>query len=122
MASNIIESKNRIQRLTELGMNFIDNQVELTKLSLAEWAVKSSSKILSIVIIGVFSSVVILFLSIGAAIWIGVLRGNLAMGFFIVALFYAVLMLLFLLFIRPLISNQITQFIINSLDNENERD
>lgn len=120
MATSILQSKTKIQRLTELGMDFIENQIELTKLSIAETTVKSSSKLLSVVIISIFSFFMIVFLSLGTAFWIGKAMGSTATGFFIVAMVYFVLMVFSLLFIKPFISNQISKSLINALDNEDE--
>jgi Putative Actinobacterial Holin-X, holin superfamily III len=114
-------TKTKVQRLTELGMNFVENQIELAKLSIAETAVKSSKKLLSLAIVGVFSFFMVVFLSFGAAYWIGRYLNNTASGFFIVAAVYLVIMVLALIIVKPLITNQITKSIIDTLDNENER-
>jgi hypothetical protein len=113
-------SKSKIQRLTELGMNFIENQIELTKLSVAETAVKSSDKVLSISIISIFSFFILVFMSLGTALWLGKVLNDMASGFFVVAAIYVVLMILILVLVKPYISKQISHSIINALDNENE--
>ncbi len=120
MKTYILQENSKIERLTKLGLDFVENQWELARLTFAEKAATSTSKILGIAMISVFGFFMIIFLSVGTAYWIGNEMGNIAFGFFIIALIYFVLMIISLVVVKPVIEKKISQSIINALDNEDE--
>lgn len=63
------------------------------------------------------AGLVLLFLSLGAAIWLGSVVGDIALGFVIVGGFYLLLSLLFLLFWRSRYRDATVLRIVNSLYN-----
>jgi uncharacterized membrane protein YqjE len=113
-------NKSHIQRLFVLIPNIIEHHIALLKLSMAEYAVNGLNKFLSGIVILIFGSFIILFLSIASALWIGQVLNNYALGFLIVALLYLVLMLAIIYLIKPLITKPIFKSIIDALDDENE--
>jgi Zn-dependent protease with chaperone function len=120
MKTTILQENSKIERLTKLGLDFIENQWELARLIFAEKAAASTSKVLGIAMISIFGFFMIIFLSVGIAYWIGSEMGNLALGFFIISLLYFILMIVSLMVVKPIIEKKIAQSIINTLDNEDE--
>lgn len=114
------EQKSNLQKLFVLVPSIIEHQIALLKLSAAEVAVKGLNGFLTGVIVLVFGSFVILFLSISAAIWLGQIMHNMALGFLMVALLYLVLMMLILFILKPIVTKSIFKTIIDSLDDEDE--
>ena len=117
-----IPSESKPEHFAQLALDYIENQWELTRLRLAEKLAVSTATLLSGAITAFFTFFFIIFSSFGAALWIGDALGSRATGFFLVALVYLILLFLVLLFIKPIIQKNITQTIINALDNETEND
>ena len=117
-----IPSESKPEHFAQLALDYIENQWELTRLRLAEKLAVSAATLVSGAITGFFTFFFVIFSSFGAALWIGDALGNRATGFFLVALVYLVLLFLVLFFIKPIIQKNITQTIINALDNETEND
>ena len=117
---NHVEKISKPERLAQLVLDAIENQWEMTRLLLAEKLTTATAALLSSVIVGVFSFFFIIFLSFGTAFWLGRVMDNMATGFFIVALFYLLALVFALTVVKPIIEKNITQTIINALDNEDE--
>ena len=110
------------EHFAKLALDYIENQWELTRLKLAEKLAIGASTLIGGAITAFFTFFFVIFSSFGAALWIGDALGSRATGFFIVALIYLILLFFALLFIKPIVQKNMTQTIINALDNENEND
>ncbi len=80
----------------ELLKKYIDNRVELFKLSMVSVTANLAAKLISSFVILLFSLMIMLLLSIGFSFWIGEALGSLALGFFIVSGAYILIFLLYL--------------------------
>jgi uncharacterized membrane protein len=120
VTDNLSQSRMKIEELADLGKGFVENKIEWAKLNAAEKVINGSSKVVTAVIVGFFSFFIILFLSVGTAFWIGKAYGDMAMGFFIVALIFVAVMVLALLIGLPLLSNSISKSIFGSLNSKNK--
>ncbi len=85
------ENSNNIESLFENATDFIQTNVELTKLK----AIKKSSDILSNagskLVLAMIVLTFFIMLHIGIALWLGALFGKIYLGFFAVAIFYLLL-------------------------------
>lgn len=91
-----------------------NTRIELARLIAINHTSTVMSFLISHIIMVLTICVFILVLSIGAAFWIGDLLGTVYLGFLIVAAFYGALILLLLLFLKP-IKNRIKNNIIAHL-------
>lgn len=114
------EQKTKTEHLLNLGINYLENRWEYTRLIIAEKASILTGTVFGGLVTAFFSGLIIFLLSIGLAIYVGNLLNNLAVGFFMLSLLYVLLMVIVLKFIKPIIVNKISTHIINTLDNEDE--
>ncbi len=88
------ENSNNLETLFENATDFVQTNVELTKLK----AIKKSSDILSnagsALVLGMIGLTLFLMLHIGLALWLGSLFGKIYLGFFVVGSFYLLLFLI----------------------------
>lgn len=89
-----------IQKATDKTQEYIKNMAEYYKLRLFKSSMKGAISLVNLLVIGSIILMVLAFLSIGVAIWIGEAMDNRAAGYFIVAGFYFVVLLLILIFGR----------------------
>jgi len=106
-----------VESLVEHIESYTKTTIELTKLKTLRGGSKAASNAAVTIVLLLLGCFTLLFLSTGAAIWIGKLLDSVYAGFFIVAGFYAVLGLLFYLLrdrlIKRPISNSIIQHFID---------
>lgn len=79
------------ESLKENVKGFIDSNVAYYKLWFFKVAMKSTTMLLKLLLIAIFAMLVLIFLSVAAAIAIGYVLDNFAYGFLIVGGFYVVL-------------------------------
>jgi hypothetical protein len=94
---------------------YLDLNLEIVKLSIAEAISRFLSSLIKVLIVILLASVVLLFLSIAAAFWLGDILNSTAAGFLIVAGFDLLLLLIFVLTARyslekPVIRSVISHF------------
>ncbi len=118
--SNLQDSKTKAHRLVELGMQFVENQKSLIKLSVAEVVVKSAGKIFSILTILFFSFFIVVFLSFSIAFWLGHLLGSLSLGFLCIALIYFLILMICLFYFKQKLVDSISDNILKAIDDEDE--
>jgi hypothetical protein len=91
----VIESGNEIKEHAadwfESVTEYIEARWTLGVLDFSEKSAHLFSKLATGIIIGIFGAMLMLFISIGAAFYIGKLLDSYASGFVIIALFYGVL-------------------------------
>jgi uncharacterized membrane protein YqjE len=83
------EIKDRATDWFDSATDYFEARWNLGVLDLSEKSAKAVSNIVSILIIGVIGTLTLLFLSLGIAWLIGEKLNSVASGYFIVALFYA---------------------------------
>lgn len=110
------DSIKSIELLIKNSIEYSKTSFEIIKLKTADSIAEGLSTFLPILLGLVLISFVCLFASIGLAIWIGLILGNLYLGLFIIAGFFGILsIILFFGFrkcIKRMVSNQILRKII----------
>lgn len=90
----MIEELNNIRKDIQ---EYLELNLEIIKLSIAEAISKFFSTLIKVVIVLLMSSIILLFLSIAAAFWLGDILNSTAAGFLIVAGVNLLFLLIFLL-------------------------
>lgn len=83
-----MEEKNKIDSLINHVKEYAEQSFNLLLLNLYEKTARMISGATAAIIFAVFGIIVLLFLSMGLAIWIGHALGETYLGFFVVAAFY----------------------------------
>jgi len=102
-----------IESLVEHVETYTRATVDLAKLRMVQKASEVLSNIAVTIVLIVLCSMVLVFVSIGAALWIGESLGSAYYGFFIVAGFYLVLALLLYLLRDRLVKKPVSDSIID---------
>lgn len=84
---------------------YIQRRILLMRLQVTDKAARIASGLFTIIVIILIALFVTLFASFAAGYWLAGLTGSLAMGFAIVALFYLVVFLFVILFLRKVSRN-----------------
>ena len=87
-----------LERLNKNIKDFSKSSAEYYKLDLFDKVMKGATSLVSVLVIGFLSLFLILFLSLAAAVWISAVIGVASSGFFIVAGFYLLLILCWIIF------------------------
>lgn len=106
---------NSFEALYEKAHDYLDTRIELTKLKAVDKVSAFVSAFITRLIILFFIIIIVLFASIATAFLIGYATGGLQYGFFIVAGFYLLLVLLLYVFRKQWLRNPILDSIIKSL-------
>jgi len=85
---------NALEDLFSKTTGYLETRAEIARLKAVGKASEVGSAIVSRLIIGVLSLLVLVFLNIGIAIWLGDLLGELYLGFFAVTGFYLLVVLI----------------------------
>jgi len=111
----MVPETNLIESLIEKTVEYGKSSLELTKLKAIDKTsdVVSSLFAHSVVFVILFSFV--LFLSLGLALWIGKIMGEIYFGFFVVAGFYCVSAILIYFFLRKWIKKQVGNAIVKQV-------
>ncbi len=83
-----MEDKNRLETAIQNLGKYLETRLDLFYLNASDKASDIISSIAAVCLIAVSMIFVLLFLSIGAAIWIGHSFGETSIGFLIIGLFY----------------------------------
>ncbi len=89
-----IEETVTVKELLEKSIAYAETNVNLIKLKLINKGSSITSAFMAYVIIAVFVLMLIILLSIGAAIWIGKILGETYFGFFITGGFFLLLIII----------------------------
>lgn len=89
---------NNVSETGEKAQEFIRNTAEYYKLRLFKSSMKGAISLVNFLILGSFSLFILFFLSLGASFIIGNAIGKVSYGFFIVAGFYSIVLLLLFIF------------------------
>lgn len=114
---NVIENLHDVLRRIE---NYVLSKAEYYKLRLFKSVMKTIIPMVNLLIFGSLFLFVLLFLSIGAAFWIGSLLDQVFIGFIIVGGFYALIFLLMLLVGRRIIRRKLLRAFSSLLFDENK--
>jgi hypothetical protein len=100
-----------LKKVTEYGKT----EIELAKLKALDKASDIVSASVPSLIVMVSAAIFMLFLNLGAAIWLGGILGSLFYGFFTVAAFYGIIALIMHLFMHKWIKKLVGDFIIRKV-------
>jgi 1,4-dihydroxy-2-naphthoate octaprenyltransferase len=109
------EQKEIIEQLFEKTDSYIKTNVSLLKLKTVDKTASLVSGLTANLILFVLCFLVVLLVSVGAAIWVGQSLGNMPFGFMIMAGFYGILIVGYLLFGRKAIKQAVNESVISSL-------
>lgn len=104
-----------IEKLIERGEDYGKTSIELLKLKTIDKSANLVSNIISWSVIILFALLFFTLLNIAVALWVGDLLGNKTYGFFIVAGFYGLLTLVFLIFRKQLVKNPLNNSMVKQL-------
>lgn len=104
--------KQLIESLVDHTEELAATSIELMKLKAVDTSIQVASGLMSGIIIGLLSSVCVLFLSLGLAFWIGKMMDELYLGFVIVAGGYSVLTIIGFYFLPKRLERVIGRMII----------
>ncbi len=107
-----------IEKLIERGEDYGKTSIELLKLKTIDKSANLVSVLVSWFVVIAFALLFFTLLNIAVALWLGDLLGNKTYGFFIVAGFYGLLSLVFLVFRKQLVKNAINNSIVKQLLDE----
>jgi len=112
----IVENpKELIHELFEKTDSYIKTNVSLLKLKTVDKTGILVSSFSASLVLFSLCFLMVLFISIGAGIWMGQVLNNMTLGFMIVAGFYAVLITIYLLFGKKMIKNAVNNSVISHL-------
>lgn len=93
-----MEENTKIESVFQHMRHYLETRLDLFILNSSDKASDIISSIASVLLIAVSMVFVLLFLSIGAALWIGHSYGETSMGFLIVGIFYLVISIVLYIF------------------------
>lgn len=104
MFKNLTDSLNKVvDRFEDYGTS----TAEYYKLRLFKSAMKGSISLVNLLVFGSLSLFVMLFLSVGAAFWLGTYFEHAYVGFFLIGAFYGILLIFMFIYGRKLIERSL---------------
>ena len=88
------KKKSELENLTENVKDYLEARYDLAVLNMQDRVSDVTSSVAASLIIISFSLLALLFISVGGALWLGAVLGNVFIGFFCIAGFYMLLALL----------------------------
>ena len=112
------DSRSRLGELSAHIIEYLDTRWDLFVLQLTEKGMNAVSGIVSGLLMALFGSIILIFLSIGAAISIGEALDNPAAGYFIMAGVFLLLLILLTIFARNYIRTAVSSSILESIKDD----
>lgn len=105
----------------EYARQYIKQQGDYIRLEAAERISKTSSALMTALVLGIFSMLVLIMLSLAAAFWLGSALGSLPQAFVIIAAAYGLLGALIFIFRRQLLTRPTLKLVLGAFfEKENE--
>jgi hypothetical protein len=111
----MIDDETPIASLFERAEDYSKTTIKLLKLKAIDKSADVASSIVARIVVITTVVFSILIISIGVALWLGKLLGDVSYGFFIVGAFYALMAIFFHLFRKHLVKYPISNTIIKKL-------
>lgn len=108
--------KAKAEQLTQDVGDMLDTYYHLTMIKVADKTSTVSTGLFTVLVISLLSLSVFLFIGIGLSVWMGELLNSTIAGYFVVALFYIVLMLLFIALRKKVIHPFIRNIVVRKFD------
>lgn len=115
MTVKMDENTGILDELLDKATEYGKAELELAKLKALDKVSEIVSGSVPTLIVMVSASVFMLFLNLGVALWAGGLLGNLFLGFFAVAAFYAIIALVLHLFMHKWLKTKVGDYIIKRI-------
>lgn len=96
-----------LHKLTDRLEDFVISTAEFYKLRLFKSATKAATSLVNLLVYGSLFLFVLVFLSIGAALWLGTFFEHMFIGFFLIGAFYAVILIFMFIYGRKLIERKL---------------
>lgn len=109
------KAKENIESLFEQGGEYLETRLDLYKLKAVDKSSEAVSSLIAKLVLLLLLFVFILVLNIGISFFLGELLGKVSYGFFIVAGFYLVCLLVFLLIQKKWIKEPLADKIVEQL-------
>ena len=108
---------NVFEDLFSTTADYLETKGELLQLKAVDKSSGIVSSFVSGIVIGIVCFVALILLSIGAAIWLGDMLGNLYLGFFVVAGFYLLILIILYFGRHALLRKPLANLFVNKLLN-----
>lgn len=107
------ENMNAFESLLEKATDYGKTSFELAKLQAINKISHFISSLIPHSLLLLLSITCMLFVNLGAALWLGELMGKMYYGFFAVAIFYILVAVLFRIFLHQWVKKTICNYVIN---------
>jgi hypothetical protein len=112
------EENNPFEKLTDNLKEYANMRYDIVTLKITQKAANIGSQTTAILLIGIVMSFFLLFINISVALYLSSLLDSRYIGFFIVAGFYFVLSLIFIIGRKKLIINPLRNLIVKQILND----
>jgi len=99
------EEENYFQETRKRLKQYIEQRILLVRLQMTEKVSRFAAAIITTFLVAVIGLFLLIFISIAAGLWLATITGSLAGGFGIVALFYFVVFLFVIIFMKKILQN-----------------
>ncbi|MEM6697757.1 MAG: hypothetical protein AAF806_12955 [Bacteroidota bacterium] len=113
--NNATDFLEEIGKLNIYAQSIINDKIELFKLKAAEESIKTISSIVHIIILSVLAAILIILLSVVGGLALGRMLEDYVLGFLLICGFYGLLLVLYLVFRKTLVTNPLTKIIIQKI-------
>ena len=96
-----------LHKLTDRLEDFVTSSVDFYKLRLFKSATKAAISLVNLLVYGSLFLFVLVFLSIGGALWLGTFFEHMFIGFLLIGAFYAVILIFMFIYGRKLIEGKL---------------
>lgn len=116
-----MEESTKVEQLARNVKSYLETRFDIIILNLQDKVSDILSSVATVLILAFFSVLVLFFVSVGAAWWIGSALQNSSLGFFIVGGFYLLLMIIVMVFKDQWIKLPIINHLLKRINiNEND--
>jgi len=109
------EENNHFEKLTDNLKEYVNTRYDIITLKLTQKVANISSQAIAVILIGMVMSMFLLFINIAIALYFSSLLNNNYAGFFIVAGFYLLITLIFIIGKKGLILTPIRNLIVKQI-------
>ena len=112
------EENNPFEKLTENLKEYANTRYDIVTLKITQKAANIGSQTIAVLLIGIILGLFLLFINLAAALYLSSLLNSKYIGFFIVAGFYFLLTLVFIVARKKLIINPLRNLIVKQILND----
>ncbi|MGJ8665342.1 MAG: phage holin family protein [Patiriisocius sp.] len=116
------ELTNSINITGDKAQEYIENLAEYYKLRLFKYSMKFATSLINMLLLGGIAILLLMFLSVGFALYLNSVFGSMFSGFFIVAGIYLIVIICIVIFGKKIITQRILSKFSELLDDNDEKD